>query len=114
MEPIAGLRRPVGRAVVGLEGEVSSATGSASRIRPVLTGDSARLKTDRDLYAGANAWLCGRPSTLLYVKGGTPTRGSAPSTTTVAAVITNNGVTLDDSAWRRSRTEIHVFGPGGS
>jgi outer membrane immunogenic protein len=35
-----------------------------------LIGDSAGLRTDRDLYIGARVGVAVRPSTLLYVKGG--------------------------------------------
>lgn len=61
----------VGRALVGIEGEISDSTGKVSvdSSDPDFFG-FGRVSTDRDLYVGARAGILASPRALLYVKGG--------------------------------------------
>jgi outer membrane immunogenic protein len=66
----AGYDFQLGGAVAGIEGEYADSTTRGSTTDLALIGDSAGLRTDRDLYIGARVGVAVRPSTLLYVKGG--------------------------------------------
>ena len=66
----AGYDFQLGGAVAGIEGEYADSTTRGSTTDLALIGDSAGLRTDRDLYIGARVGVAVAPSTLLYVKGG--------------------------------------------
>lgn len=61
----------VGRALVGVEGEISDSTGrvSVNSSDPDFFG-FGRVSTDRDLYVGARAGVLVTPRALLYAKAG--------------------------------------------
>ncbi len=59
-----------GRAVFGVEGEI---TGSTSKVTNPAAANAlgyGRIKAGRDLYAGVRAGIKVAPESLLYVKGG--------------------------------------------
>ena len=61
-----------GRAVLGVEGEVSGSTAKVSN-DPYDNSNNfgyGRVKAGRDLYIGARAGILASPRTLVYVKGG--------------------------------------------
>jgi outer membrane immunogenic protein len=66
----AGYDINLGRAVLGVEGEVTGSTAKSSRTDPTDDFGFGRVKTGRDLYVGARAGVLVNPATLLYVKGG--------------------------------------------
>jgi len=57
-------------AVFGIEGEYADSETKYSVNDLVATGDSARLSTDRDLYAGVRIGGEVLPNVMLYAKGG--------------------------------------------
>ncbi|MEI9927465.1 MAG: outer membrane beta-barrel protein [Sphingomonas sp.] len=59
-----------GKAVFGIEGEVTGASTKDQDSGVLVAGDSLRVKAGRDLYAGARVGYAVTPSALLYVKGG--------------------------------------------
>jgi outer membrane immunogenic protein len=110
----AGYDFQLGGAVAGIEGEVTGATSNQRGSDLLLTGDSARLKTDRDLYIGARLGFAVAPSTLLYVKGGyTNAKISARYNDGTNPVI-NEGVTLDGYRLGAGiEQKFNLFGPSG-
>lgn len=64
-----GYDKTIGHIVIGAEGEVTGSTGKATN-SPVNGLGYGRVKSGRDLYAGARIGLLASPSTLVYVKGG--------------------------------------------
>jgi len=60
----------VNGAVFGIEGEVSDSNTKYSANDVFLTGDSTRISTDRDLYAGVRIGGKVAPNMLVYAKGG--------------------------------------------
>lgn len=59
------------RLVFGVEGEITGSTGKVSNSpRDAAALGFGRVKTGRDLYAGARLGTLITPATLLYVKGG--------------------------------------------
>lgn len=60
-----------GRALIGIEGELTDSTGkvSVNSTDPTFFG-FGRVKTDRDLYVGLRAGILATPRTLIYAKGG--------------------------------------------
>ncbi|MFZ5748968.1 MAG: outer membrane protein [Pseudomonadota bacterium] len=59
-----------GKAVFGIEGEVTGSTTKGTETDALTTGDSLRVSAGRDFYVGARVGYTVTPSTLLYAKGG--------------------------------------------
>jgi outer membrane immunogenic protein len=110
----AGYDFQLGGVIAGIEGEVTGATSNQRGSDLLLTGDSVRLKTDRDLYVGARLGFAVAPSTMLYVKGGyTNARISARYNDGTNPVI-NDGVTLDGYRLGAGiEQKFNLFGPSG-
>lgn len=60
----------VGGAVIGFEGEATGSTNKATTTSVVVTNDSLRVKSGRDLYVGGRVGFLAGPRTLIYAKGG--------------------------------------------
>jgi len=67
---VAGYDYDLGNALVGLEAEISDSSANVTETDLLVTGDSAKLTADRDIYIGARLGAKVAPRTLLYVKGG--------------------------------------------
>ncbi len=59
-----------GRAVFGIDGEVTGATTRTTANDVLVAGDSVRTKAGRDFYIGGRVGAVVAPSTLLYAKAG--------------------------------------------
>ena len=66
----AGYDVDLGRAVVGVEGEITDSTAKSSRHDLTQNFGYGRVDQGRDLYVGARAGIKADPKTLVYVKGG--------------------------------------------
>jgi len=78
----------IGRAVVGVEGEITGASTKDTASGVLVAGDSLRVKADRDLYVGGRLGFVAAPRTLIYAKAGYTNAGfdthyTAPGTTPV-------------------------------
>lgn len=110
----AGYDFQLGGVVLGIEGEVSDSTTSARDFDVAVTGDSARLSADRDLYIGARVGFALAPKTLLYAKGGY-TNAQFKTTydngagTTVTSRDTLDGYRLGAGIEQK----LNLFGPSG-
>ncbi|MBC9032875.1 porin family protein [Sphingomonas sp. JC676] len=60
----------IGRAVVGVEGEITGASTKDNATGVLVAGDSLRVKADRDLYVGGRLGFVAAPRTLIYAKAG--------------------------------------------
>lgn len=60
----------MGSGVFGIEGEVAGSTTKETINDVLVAGDSASLKSGRDLYIGVRGGVLVTPNALLYVKGG--------------------------------------------
>jgi len=60
----------IGRAVVGVEGEITGASTKDNATGVLVAGDSLRVKADRDLYVGGRIGFVAAPRTLIYAKAG--------------------------------------------
>lgn len=111
-------------AVIGIEGEFSDSDVKARDTNVIDVGDSVRINTDRDLYAGIRIGGRITPTTMLYAKGGyTNARFEGrftPGTTTgdgepVNAVDpTDNGVTADGYRLGAGlEQQFNMLGPRG-
>jgi outer membrane immunogenic protein len=110
----AGYDFQLGGAVAGIEGEVTGATSNQRGSDLLLTGDSARLKTDRDLYVGARLGFAVAPSTMLYVKGGYTNAKISARYNDGTNPIINEGVTLDGYRLGAGiEQKFNLFGPSG-
>jgi outer membrane immunogenic protein len=104
----------LGGAVAGIEGEVTGATSNQRGNDLLLTGDSARLKTDRDFYIGGRVGVGIGPSTLLYAKGGYTNLRIKSRYNDGTGAILNEGVTLDGYRLGAGvEQKFNLFGPSG-
>jgi len=67
---VVGYDKNINGAVLGVEGEYSDSTTKKTLGNLIVPGDSARLKTGRDLYAGVRIGGEVVPGFMLYAKGG--------------------------------------------
>jgi outer membrane immunogenic protein len=109
----AGYDFQIGGAVAGIEGEWSDSTARGSTSNLAVIGDSAGLRTDRDLYIGARVGFAVAPSTLLYAKGGY-TNARFKTIYTAGGTTTNFGNTLDGYRLGAGvEQKFALFGPSG-
>ena len=59
-----------GRAIVGIEGEVTGSTTDTRSSNFIAAGDSFQLDAGRDLYVGGRVGIAVSPVAMLYAKGG--------------------------------------------
>lgn len=59
-----------GRAIVGIEGEISGSTTDTRTDNLIAAGDRFQLDAGRDLYAGARIGIAVSPQAIIYAKGG--------------------------------------------
>lgn len=59
-----------GRAIVGVEGEVTGSTTDTRADSMLAAGDRFQLDAGRDLYAGARVGVAVSPQAMIYAKGG--------------------------------------------
>lgn len=59
-----------GRAIVGIEGEISGSTTDTRADSLLAAGDRFVLDAGRDLYAGARVGIAVSPMAMVYAKGG--------------------------------------------
>ena len=59
-----------GRAIVGIEGEVTGSTTDVDASNVILAGDRFSIDAGRDLYVGARAGVAVTPRAMLYAKAG--------------------------------------------
>ena len=110
----AGYDFQLGGVIAGIEGEVTGATSRQRGTDLLLTGDSARLKTDRDLYVGARLGFAVAPSTMIYVKGGYTNAKIKAEYNDGAGSTFNDGVTLDGYRIGAGiEQKFNLFGPSG-
>ncbi len=104
----------LGGAVAGIEGEYTDSTTRGSTTDLALIGDSAGLRTDRDLYIGARVGVAVAPSTLLYVKGGYTNARFKTIYSDGAGNTTNFGNTTDGyRVGAGIEQKFNLFGPSG-
>ncbi|MCW3835232.1 outer membrane protein [Sphingomonas canadensis] len=60
----------LGKAVIGVEGEVADSTNKETASGVLAAGDTLSVKAGRDLYAGVRVGFKAGGSTLIYAKGG--------------------------------------------
>ena len=65
-----GYDAQVGGVTLGVEGEITDATTKGRDSNVLVAGDSLRIGTGRDLYAGARLGYAISPVALIYAKGG--------------------------------------------
>ncbi len=110
----AGYDFQLGGAVAGIEGEWSDSTVRGSTTDLAVIGDSAGLRTDRDLYVGARLGVAVAPSTLLYAKGGYTNARFKTIYNNGAGVTTNFGNTTDGYRIGAGvEQKFNLFGPSG-
>jgi outer membrane immunogenic protein len=104
----------LGGAVAGIEAEVSDSTTKARGTDLLLTGDSLRLDTDRDLYIGARVGAAVGPTTLLYAKGGYTNARFKLAYNDGTNPVLRQGVTLDGYRLGAGvEQKFNLFGPAG-
>jgi outer membrane immunogenic protein len=110
----AGYDFQLGGAVAGIEGEWSDSTTRGSTNNLAVIGDSAGLRTDRDLYIGARVGVAVAPSTLLYAKGGYSNARFKTIYNNGAGTTTNFGNTVDGyRVGAGVEQKFNLFGPSG-
>ena len=112
----AGYDFQLGGVIAGVEGEWSDSTVRGSTTNLAVIGDSAGLRTDRDLYIGGRLGFAVTPSTLIYGKGGyTNARFKTIYSTGGANNTTSNfGNTLDGYRLGAGiEQKFSLFGPSG-
>ena len=110
----AGYDFQLGGAVAGIEGEYADSTTRGSTTDLALIGDSAGLRTDRDLYIGARLGVAVTPSTLLYAKGGYTNARFKTVYNDGAGGTTNFGNTTDGYRLGAGvEQKFNLFGPSG-
>ena len=60
----------VGRAILGIEGEITGASTDTRADDLISAGDRFSLDAGRDLYAGARVGFAVSPTAMMYAKGG--------------------------------------------
>lgn len=85
----------MGGAVIGIEGEAAGSTSKLTGHDIDVTGDSLRLKADRDLYIGGRVGFAIAPTTLLYAKGGYTNFRVSSRYDNGTGTVFDDGVTLD-------------------
>jgi outer membrane immunogenic protein len=95
----------LGGMVAGFEGEYSDSTGKESAIED---GETATLKTGRDLYVGGRLGFRAGPSTLVYGKAGYTNMKLTGSLSEAAAILNFSGET---DGWRLGGGVEQLFGP---
>jgi outer membrane immunogenic protein len=110
----AGYDFQLGGAVAGIEGEYTDSTTRGRTTDLALIGDSAGLRTDRDLYIGARVGVAVTPSTLLYAKGGYTNARFKTIYNDGAGNTTNFGNTTDGYRIGAGvEQKFNLFGPSG-
>ena len=110
----AGYDFQLGGVIAGIEGEVTGATTKRRGNELIVVGDSARLKTDRDLYVGARLGFAAGPSTMFYAKGGYTNAKLKAEYNDGAGVLSTAGVTLDGYRLGAGvEQKFNIFGPSG-
>ena len=110
----AGYDFQLGGVIAGIEGEVTGATTKRRGNELIVVGDSARLKTDRDLYVGARLGFAAGPSTMIYAKGGYTNAKLKAEYNDGAGVLSTAGVTLDGYRLGAGvEQKFNIFGPSG-
>ncbi|QNQ09376.1 outer membrane protein [Sphingomonas alpina] len=79
-----------GRAIVGVEGEITGSTTDTRTRNLLVAGDRFRLDAGRDLYAGARVGIAISPLALGYVKAGY-------TNARLSARYQNGNTTIEDS-----------------
>lgn len=104
----------LGGAVAGIEAEYSDSTARGNTRDLALIGDSAGLRTDRDLYIGARVGVAVAPSTLLYAKGGYTNARFKTVYSDGTGGTTNFGNTTDGYRLGAGvEQKFNLFGPSG-
>lgn len=67
---IAGYDVDLGSAVVGIEGEVGDSSVNQTATDLIVVGDSGKLSSNLDLYAGGRVGFRAGSNVLIYAKGG--------------------------------------------
>lgn len=65
-----GYDAQAGRAIVGLEGELTGSTTDLRAASVLVPGDRLALDAGRDLYLGGRVGIAVTPTAMLYAKGG--------------------------------------------
>lgn len=65
-----GYDAQAGRAIVGIEGEVTGSTTDTRADSLLVAGDRLKVDAGRDLYLGARAGIAVSPRAMIYAKGG--------------------------------------------
>jgi len=91
----AGYDFQAGRAVLGVESEVSDSTTRTAGQDVLATGDRVALRTGRDIYAGARLGFLPSPTTMIYAKGGYTNARFKVGYTAPATTGTDFGFTTD-------------------
>ena len=83
-----------GRAIVGVEGEVTGSTTDTRADSLLAAGDRFQLDAGRDLYAGARVGVAVSPQAMIYAKGGY-TNAQLNSEYRLGTAVTRDTVELD-------------------
>lgn len=110
----AGYDFQLGGVIAGIEGEFADSDVKGTANDLVMTGDSFRLNTDRDLYVGARLGFAVTPTTMIYAKGGYTNAKFEGRFDDGAGTIFNNGVTADGYRLGAGvEQKFNLFGPSG-
>jgi outer membrane immunogenic protein len=83
-----------GRAILGVEGEVTGSTTDTRADALLVAGDRLVVDAGRDLYVGGRVGLAVSPNAMIYAKGGY-TNARIETTYTTGTTRVEDGVNLD-------------------
>lgn len=105
----AGYDFQAGRAVLGVEGELTDSSTRTNGQDVLSVGDRISLRTGRDIYAGVRAGALVSPATLIYAKGGYTNARFKIGYTDPAAGAVDYGFTTD--GYRLGAGVEHALSP---